>query len=112
MCRYMLTPAGLLILIIVACVVCSALMIFVMIVASPTPAWYRRFNIGSAVAGLLMVLFGVFQFTIARKSAETGRPSYNKGAPVTAAQSYTAAAGFVTLGAVLTVFALLQRKRS
>ena len=66
----MVTPLGLLIAIIVLCVVCSALMILVMIAASPTPAWYRRLNFGSIAMGLVMVAFGVFQFSIARESEE------------------------------------------
>lgn len=106
-----MTPLGLLIAIVVACVVFSALMIFVMVAASPTPAWYRRLNVGSVAAGLFMVLFGLFEFAIARKAEKTGKPSYYRGAPVTSAQSYAAAAGFVTLGLTAAVVALLHRKR-
>ncbi len=107
----MVTPLGLLIAIIVACVVCSALMIGLMLADAPRPAWYRRFNIGSIALGLSLVLFGAFQFSIARRSEETGRPSYNRGAPVAAGQSYAAAAGFIAAGAALAVVALRQRKR-
>lgn len=106
-----MTPLGLLIAIVVACVVCSALLIFVMVAASPTPACYRRLNVGTVGAGLLIVLFGLFEFSIARKAEKGGKLSYHRGAPVTSAQRYAAAAGFVTLGLAAAVVALLHRKR-
>ena len=108
----MVTPLGLLIAIIVTCVLCSAVLILVMVAASPTSTWYRRLNVGTVVAGLLMVLLGLFEFTIARKAEKTGRPSYNRGAPVTPAQSYAAAVGLVMLGSAAAVVALLHRKRN
>ena len=107
----MVTPLGLLIAIIVACVVCSALMIALMLADAPRPAWYRRFNVGAIALGLSLVLFGVFQFSIARRTETTGRPSYNRRAPVTAGQSYAAAAGFVAAGVAVAVVAVRQRKR-
>ena len=107
----MVTPLGLLVAIIVACLVLSALMIFLMIAESPSPAWCRRLNISSVVFGVLMVAFGVLQFSIGRKAEETGRPSYYRTAPVTPAQSYAAGVGFVILGIAATVVAVVHRKK-
>ena len=107
----MVTSLGLLIAIIVGCVVCSALMIALMMADAPRRAWYRRFNIGAVAAGLLMVLFGLFQVTIARRSEKTGRPSYNRRAPVTAAQSYAAAVGFVAVGIATAVFSITAAEK-
>lgn len=104
-------PLELLFAIIVLCVACIALMILVMIAASPTPAWYRRLNLGSVAMGLVMVAFGVFQFSMARNSEQSGRPSRYRGAPVTPAQSYAVAIGFVVLGSAAAVAGLIYRKR-
>ncbi|MFZ1219280.1 MAG: hypothetical protein WAO00_08300 [Chthoniobacterales bacterium] len=106
----MVTPLALLIAIIVFCVVVSALMILVMLLASPTPAWYRRLNFGSVVFGLFMVAFGIFQISIARKGEQTHRVSYYRGAPVTPSQSYAAGIGLISLGAIAAVSALLHRQ--
>ena len=106
-----MTPLALLLAVIAVCAVCSTVMILVMVADSPTPAWYRRLNLGSIVAGLAMVGYGVFQFSVARKSEESGRPSHYKGAPVTATQRYVAGVGFVVLGSAAAMIAVLQRKR-
>lgn len=104
-----MTPLSLLVAIIVFCVVASALMILLMILSSPTPAWYRRLNFGSVVFGLFMIAFGIFQVSIAREDERTHQVSYYRGAPVTPAQSYAAGIALICLGTAAAVSALLHR---
>src|ERR1043166_10172580 len=94
-----MTPLSALIAIIAVCCAAISLMLFVMIRASPTPAWYRRLNFRSVLFGVFMVALGVFHLFEARENERTHRLSYYRGAgPITPAQSYAIGIGCIGLG--------------
>ncbi|HKP02041.1 MAG TPA: hypothetical protein VJU77_01650 [Chthoniobacterales bacterium] len=108
-----MTPLSALIAIIVVCFAAISLMMFVMILASPTPAWYRRLNFGSIVFGVFMVAFGVFNLFEARENERTHRLSYYRGsAPVTPAQSYAIGILCIGLGTFAVLSAIVHRRSS
>jgi uncharacterized membrane protein len=107
----MVKPISLLIGIALVCLAASGLMLLVMILASPTPAWYRRLNFGSIAFGTFMVLVGFLEIGVARTNEQRHQVSYYRGAaPVTPAQGYAAGIGFIVLGTIAAVGAIVHRK--
>jgi hypothetical protein len=58
--------------------------------------------------GLLMITMGFVEYTFTRRAESTQQMSYYKGAPVTPPQGYAAAVGFVVLGTVTTLIAIVH----
>ena len=104
----MLTPRGIFIAIAVGCLIASAAMVIFMIIGSPGRTWHRRLDKGAIAFGILMVAFGIWEFTVYRRAEREHRILHYKRAPVTPAQGYAASVLFVAVGSITVVIALLH----
>lgn len=83
-------------------------MLLIMLLGSPQRTWHRRLDKSSIAFGLFTIAVGVFEFTIQRQAQREHRILHYKRAPVTPAQGYAAAVGFLVLGTITVVTALVH----
>jgi NADH:ubiquinone oxidoreductase subunit 6 (subunit J) len=83
-------------------------MVVRMLIRSPRRPWHRHLDKSSLVAGVVMVLFGLFVYHTGRESERMHRVHYYKRAAVTPTQDYLAAFGFTALGLATAIVAIVH----
>jgi len=104
----MLTSRAVFAAIAIGCFLASAFMLVRMLIRSPRRPWHRHFDKSSLAVGVLMVLFGLFEYHIGRENERMRRVHYHRGAPVTPTQDYLAAFGFIALGLATSIIAIVH----
>lgn len=83
-------------------------MVVRMLTGSARREWHRHLDKSSLVAGVLLVLVGLFHFYVGRQNERMHRVHYYRTAPVTPTQDYLAAFGFTALGLVTSIIAIVH----
>jgi hypothetical protein len=83
-------------------------MVIRILTGSAPRTWHRHLDKGSLVAGVLIILVGLFHYYVSRDNERTHTVRYYRTAPVTPTQDYLAALGFTALGLVTSVIAIVH----